>query len=77
MLRKKTALLMAGLVFIVTFVTCQNEPKPAIEGDKLREYASDLVNRSRFQQAIETYEDYLGNITKKDIEMRIRRSEGG
>jgi type IV pilus assembly protein PilP len=25
----------------------------------------------------ETYEDYLGNITKKDIEMRIRRSEGG
>jgi type IV pilus assembly protein PilP len=25
----------------------------------------------------ETYEDYLGKITKKDIEMRIRRSEGG
>ena len=25
----------------------------------------------------ETYEDYLGNVTKKDIEMRIRRSEGG
>ncbi len=25
----------------------------------------------------ETYEDYLGNITKKDIEMRIRRREGG
>jgi type IV pilus assembly protein PilP len=25
----------------------------------------------------ETYEDYLGNITQKDIEMRIRRSEGG
>jgi type IV pilus assembly protein PilP len=25
----------------------------------------------------ETYEDYLGTITKKDIEMRIRRSEGG
>ncbi len=25
----------------------------------------------------ETYEDYLGNITKKDIEMRIRRSERG
>jgi len=25
----------------------------------------------------ETYEDYLGNVTKKDIEIRIRRSEGG
>ena len=25
----------------------------------------------------ETYEDYLGTVTKKDIEMRIRRSEGG
>ncbi len=25
----------------------------------------------------ETYEDYLGNVTKNDIEMRIRRSEGG
>ena len=25
----------------------------------------------------ETYEDYLGNVTKKDIEMRIRRVEGG
>ena len=25
----------------------------------------------------ETYEDYLGNVTQKDIEMRIRRSEGG
>ncbi len=25
----------------------------------------------------ETYEDYLGNVTKKDVEMRIRRSEGG
>jgi len=25
----------------------------------------------------ETYEDYLGKVTKKDIEMRIRRSEGG
>ncbi len=25
----------------------------------------------------ETYVDYLGNVTKKDIEMRIRRSEGG
>jgi len=25
----------------------------------------------------EIYEDYLGNVTKKDIEMRIRRSEGG
>jgi Tfp pilus assembly protein PilP len=25
----------------------------------------------------ETYEDFLGNVTKKDIEMRIRASEGG
>jgi type IV pilus assembly protein PilP len=25
----------------------------------------------------ETYEDYLGNVTQKDVEMRIRRSEGG
>jgi type IV pilus assembly protein PilP len=25
----------------------------------------------------ETYEDFLGNVTKKDIEMRIRGSEGG
>ena len=25
----------------------------------------------------ETYVDYLGNVTKQDVEMRIRRSEGG
>jgi len=25
----------------------------------------------------ETYEDFLGNVTKKDIEMRIRATEGG
>ena len=25
----------------------------------------------------ETYEDYLGQVTKKNIEMRIRRIEGG
>jgi hypothetical protein len=25
----------------------------------------------------ESYEDYLGNVTKKDIEMRIRATEGG
>ena len=25
----------------------------------------------------ETYEDYLGNVTQKDVELRIRRSEGG
>ena len=25
----------------------------------------------------ESYEDYLGNVTQKDVELRIRRSEGG
>ena len=41
---------------------CQGDKKqPAIDGDKLREYAGDLINRSLYKQAIDTYKFYLDN----------------
>lgn len=58
MLRKKALFVIVALL-VGVIVGCQNETKPAIEGDKLREYAGALVNRSLYQQAIDVYDDYL------------------
>ncbi len=49
---------LAGLL-VVSFFGCQTDSKPQVDGDKLREYASDLINRSLFNQAIDVYKDYL------------------
>ncbi|MBN1479743.1 hypothetical protein EH223_17685 [candidate division KSB1 bacterium] len=59
MLRKNALLFIAGLLLAGVIISCQPESKPAIEGDKLREYAGALVNRSLYEQAIEVYDDYL------------------
>jgi len=49
-------LLTAG-VFI--FGGCAQEKKPVVNGDKLREYAGDLINKSLYPQAIKEYQRYL------------------
>jgi len=64
---------IAGLLFVVTLIAamttnCQNNAKPAVDGDKLREYAGDLVNRSLYKQAIEVYTDYLAKYQIDDEE---------
>ena len=59
MLKRIAALAFTGLLVAGIFAGCQNKTKPSVDGDKLREYASDLVNRSLFEQAIEVYDDYL------------------
>ena len=65
---------IAGLLFVVTLIAamttnCQNNAKPAVDGDKLREYAGDLVNRSLYKQAIEVYTDYLAKYQIDDEEL--------
>jgi len=49
-------LLTAGM-FI--FGGCAKEKKPTVNGDKLREYAGDLINKSLYPQAIQEYQRYL------------------
>lgn len=43
------------------WVGCEKENKTLADGDKLREYAGDLINRSLYTQAINVYEQYLDN----------------
>ncbi|MBN1560574.1 hypothetical protein JW998_10005 [candidate division KSB1 bacterium] len=62
------ALALASVLILVAFVSCQNNSKTAIDGDKLREYAGDLVNRSLFERAIEVYEDYLRDYNVNETE---------
>jgi tetratricopeptide (TPR) repeat protein len=52
-----------GLILILTliFIACKKDEKVNVEGDRVREYAGDLVNRSLFRQAIQEYEFYLDN----------------
>lgn len=46
-------------VLLLSLFGCQSDSKPQVDGDKLREYAGDLINRSLFNQAIDVYKDYL------------------
>ncbi len=57
-----------SLLAFVFLAGCEQETKPAVDGDKLREYAGDLVNRALYKQAIETYEKYLDNYKIDDRE---------
>ena len=58
---RKYAAFVIGLLFMALLSSCQNEAKPSVDGDKLREYAGALVNRSLYEQAIGIYDDYLEN----------------
>jgi len=63
-MKKIFSLLIVGfsiLVLLSAFIGCSKEKKPTVDGDKLREYAGDLINRSLYTQAIETYKQYLDN----------------
>ncbi len=50
--------LISVMAFVV-LLACNSGKKPALDGDKVREYAGDLINRSLFKQAIEQYQYYL------------------
>ncbi|NIA28578.1 MAG: hypothetical protein GWP06_01535 [Actinobacteria bacterium] len=54
---KAAFILLAAGVLILS--GCKNENKPAVNGDKLREYAGDLINKSLYPQAIREYQRYL------------------
>jgi len=43
----------------VLLIGCQSPRTPEIDGDRIREYAGDLINRSLYSQAIEQYRLYL------------------
>lgn len=66
-LRSAFAAIVAIVLIVVATVGCQKSSAPQIPGDKVREYAGDLINRSLFQQAIEQYQYYLDNY---DVEPR-------
>jgi tetratricopeptide (TPR) repeat protein len=66
---KKSINILSGLFLASLFFIsgCKTETKPKVEGDRVREYAGDLVNRSLFTEAIEQYQTYL-----KDYEIEDR-----
>ena len=65
---KKTILFCSlAVVSILGVVGCSTKVQPKIDGDKVREYAGDLMNRSLFMPAIEQYQKYLDDY---DIETR-------
>jgi tetratricopeptide (TPR) repeat protein len=68
MLKKFAAMIIAGVIGVAIFTSCQNASKPAVDGDKLREYAGDLINRSLYTQAIDVYSDYLASYNINDDE---------
>ncbi len=55
------------VIAIACLLGCSDGKKPALDGDKVREYAGDLINRSLFKQAIEQYQYYLNEY---DIDAR-------
>ena len=68
MLKTIAALVIAASLSTAIFTGCQNTSKPAVDGDKLREYAGDLINRSLYTQAIDVYSDYLASYKLSDDE---------
>ncbi len=50
-------------LFLSVFLlgACDQEKESAVDGEKVRQYAGDLINRSLYKQAIEQYLDYLEN----------------
>jgi len=50
---------LIGVIAFAFVLGCSSGKKPALDGDKVREYAGDLINRSLFKQAIEQYQYYL------------------
>ena len=64
---KAAFILLAAGVLILS--GCKNENKPAVNGDKLREYAGALINKSLYPQAIREYQRYLDEY---DIDSRER-----
>ncbi len=46
---------------VLLLAACDQGKEPAVDGEKIRQYASDLMNRSLYKQAIEQYLEYLEN----------------
>jgi len=63
MLKKLLFLLFSILIF-----GCGGNKPSAADGEKLREYAGDLVNRSLYKQAVAAYESYLRDFRPDDRE---------
>ncbi|MBD3373936.1 hypothetical protein GF406_02780 [candidate division KSB1 bacterium] len=49
------------LLSVVLLTACDQGKESTVDGEKIRQYASDLMNRSLYQQAIEQYLEYLEN----------------
>ncbi len=66
---KMNKIFKVGFIIAVLFTMagCNSTNKPAVDGDKVREYAGDLINRSLYKQAIEQYVKYLNEY---DIDAR-------
>jgi len=60
--------LIAIAAMLIVLVGCQSQQQPAVDGDKLREYAGDLVNRSLYSQAVQVYQQYLNDYKIDDVE---------
>lgn len=56
------------IVAAIVLVGCQSQQQPGVDGDKLREYAGDLVNRSLYSQAVQVYQQYLNDYKIDDVE---------
>ena len=66
---RSLSLVVAPLMFLLAFSSCDKQKKYTADGDKVREYAGDLINRDLYSQAIEQYSHYLNDY---DIETRER-----
>jgi tetratricopeptide (TPR) repeat protein len=62
---KKFLLFLSMAMVFLCF--CDRTKKPTIDGDKIREYAGELMNRALYKQAIAEYQWFLDNY---DIEPR-------
>ncbi|HPN36359.1 MAG TPA: hypothetical protein PK843_17780 [bacterium] len=47
---------------------CSSEKKSAAQGERIREYAADLMNRSLYRQAVAVYQDYLARYDADETE---------
>ncbi|MEJ2628234.1 MAG: hypothetical protein P8078_06735 [bacterium] len=63
MKKSKIVILIILMITITVLVGCSQTKKPAVSGEKVREYANALYNRELYQQAVDEYQHYLDTYT--------------
>lgn len=69
---KKCNTIVILIILVITMavlVGCSHEEKPAVSGEKVREYANALYNRELYKQAVNEYQHYLDTY-RVDSEVR-------